>query len=41
MFEDVAGDVRLVDARVFVELELLQRVFGDALMLRRLGCDPS
>lgn len=33
VLEDVAGDEGFVDARVFVCFEMLQRVFGDALML--------
>lgn len=34
MLEDVAGDEGFVDARVFVGPEVLQRIFGDALMPR-------
>lgn len=34
VLEDVARDVRLVDARVLVALEVLQRVVGDTLVLR-------
>lgn len=34
MLEDVARDEGLVDARVFVGLEMLQGVVGNALMLR-------
>lgn len=34
MLEDVAGDEGFVDARVFVRPEVLQRIFGDALMPR-------
>ena len=34
MLEDVARDEGLVDARVLVALEVLQRVVGDALVLR-------
>lgn len=33
MFEDVAGDEGFVDARIFVRLQMLQRILGDALML--------
>jgi hypothetical protein len=32
VFEDVAGDEGLVDARVLVCPEMLQRIFRDALM---------
>jgi hypothetical protein len=34
MLEDVAGDEGFVDARVFVGSEVLQGIFGDALMPR-------
>lgn len=40
VLEDVARDEGLVDARVLVAFEVLQRVFGDALMLRSL-CGTS
>lgn len=36
VLEDVARDERLVDARVLVGPEVLQRVVGNALMLRSL-----
>jgi hypothetical protein len=32
MFQDVAGDEGFIDARVFVGSEMLQCIFGDALM---------
>ena len=34
MFEDVAGDEGFVDARVFVRPQVLQGIFGDALVPR-------
>lgn len=36
MLEDVAGDEGLVDARIFVRLEVLQRFLRDAFMLRSI-----
>jgi hypothetical protein len=38
VFEDVAGDGGFVNARVFVRFQMLQRIFGDALMCRRDWC---
>jgi hypothetical protein len=38
MFEDVAGDGGLVNARVFVRFQMLQRILGDALVCRRHWC---
>jgi hypothetical protein len=34
VLEDVAGDEGFIDAGVFVGFQVLQRVFGDALMRR-------
>lgn len=36
VFKDVAGDEGLVDARVFVRFEVLERVVRDAFVLGRL-----
>jgi hypothetical protein len=33
VLEDVAGDEGFVDARVLVRLQVLERIFGDALVL--------
>jgi hypothetical protein len=41
VLEDVARNQGFVHRGIFVVLELLQRVFGDALMLRRLCCRHS